>query len=428
MRAAFSGAAFRLMLSGTPFRSDDRPIPFVHYGPDGVCIPDFSYGYQEALDDGNVVRQAYFPSIDGGAEWMVDQEMKSALLSEKLAAPDAAARLRTILDPWGQWMRTTAAEAHAKLLLCRDLGHPVAGQIWVCMDQRHAKETARMLAAVTQEEPLVAISEDPRSAESIRLFKRGKHKTLVSVRQVSEGVNIPRLRVAVYATNYSTPLFFRQVLGRIIRWVPGLEEQAAYMFVPRIAELVQMAREVIEERVHSLTAAAGADDPRRDGAAGDPELRLAPDRRLVVPVASWGALAEVISQGRECSQAALEQAKRVVASMQTKVSPEELAHALVAVGLLRPGDDGSGPRPPGARREHLDATKERLRSQLQREVGYWAHLAAVDPQEINREWLRLTNVRNEDATLELLARKLEWVRLGIEEERGRQRGEANDGD
>lgn len=414
IRQAFGGAAFRIMLSGTPFRSDDRPIPFVEY-PDGVCAPDFSYGLQEALDDGEVVRQPYFPTTDGGAEWMADGELKSALLSEVLSEADAAARLRTILDPWGQWMRATAVNAHKKLQLCRQLGHAEAGTIWHCMDQRHAKETAKMVAEVIHEEPVVAISEDARSAEKIRAFRSGTQEALISVRQVSEGVDIPRLRVAVYATNYSTPLFFRQALGRVLRWVPGLDEQCAYMFVPRIKELVQMALEVIQERVHTLGTGVPGAPPAPEVAHGT-GIGSKPGRRLIVPIASWASLAEVISHGQEYSQAALEKAQRVCASMQTKVSPEEMVMALVSAGLLRPGDEGGSRSAAPIQREHLDTTKERLRSQLQREVGYWAHVAGVDPQEINRQWLELTGVPNREATLEGLARKLEWIRQGIEAE------------
>src|ERR671929_1738046 len=36
VREAFEPAARRLMLTGTPFRSDTNPIPFVRYEPDGA--------------------------------------------------------------------------------------------------------------------------------------------------------------------------------------------------------------------------------------------------------------------------------------------------------------------------------------------------------------------------------------------------------
>src|SRR5918996_4470263 len=53
VKNAFEPALRRLMLTGTPFRSDDNPIPFVTYerGPDGLprSQADTFYGYAEAL-------------------------------------------------------------------------------------------------------------------------------------------------------------------------------------------------------------------------------------------------------------------------------------------------------------------------------------------------------------------------------------------
>ncbi|MGF2075702.1 hypothetical protein, partial [Enterococcus casseliflavus] len=68
LRLAFEGAARRLSLSGTPFRSDTRAIPFVRYEAD-EAVPDFEYGYGDALRDGRVVRPVYFPRMGGQMEW-----------------------------------------------------------------------------------------------------------------------------------------------------------------------------------------------------------------------------------------------------------------------------------------------------------------------------------------------------------------------
>ena len=44
LRSAFDPAVFRLILSGTPFRSDNNPIPFIRYEHD-ESRADFAYGY-----------------------------------------------------------------------------------------------------------------------------------------------------------------------------------------------------------------------------------------------------------------------------------------------------------------------------------------------------------------------------------------------
>ena len=68
VREAFEPAARRLALTGTPFRSDINPIPFVTYAPgaDGVprSVADYTYGYAHALAD-HVVRPVLFMAYSG---------------------------------------------------------------------------------------------------------------------------------------------------------------------------------------------------------------------------------------------------------------------------------------------------------------------------------------------------------------------------
>ncbi|MBR7503214.1 ATP-dependent helicase, partial [Mycobacterium tuberculosis] len=63
VREAFGPAVRRLSLTGTPFRSDTSPIPFVTYAPDAegirTSVADYSYGYGRALKD-SVVRPVLF--------------------------------------------------------------------------------------------------------------------------------------------------------------------------------------------------------------------------------------------------------------------------------------------------------------------------------------------------------------------------------
>ncbi len=72
VRDAFEPAARRLALTGTPFRSDTSPIPFVDYEPDAEGVrrsrADHSYGYADALRDG-VVRPVIFLSYSGQMRW-----------------------------------------------------------------------------------------------------------------------------------------------------------------------------------------------------------------------------------------------------------------------------------------------------------------------------------------------------------------------
>ena len=94
------------------------------------------------------------------------------------------------------------------------------------------------------------LSDDKGSSDRITAFSRGTSRWLVAVRMVSEGVDVPRLAVGVYATSASTPLFFAQAIGRFVRSRrPG---ETASIFLPSVPNLLQLASEMEAQRNHVL--------------------------------------------------------------------------------------------------------------------------------------------------------------------------------
>ena len=132
---------------GTPFRSDDEPIPWVSYDDDGLSSADFTYGYPEALVD-RVCRPITFLPYDGEMEWISDGQMRSADFDLVLPAVESARRLRTALDAGGEWMGEVLADADRRLSEVRAAGHPDAGGLVVASDQEHARAIARRLELV----------------------------------------------------------------------------------------------------------------------------------------------------------------------------------------------------------------------------------------------------------------------------------------
>ena len=272
IREAFSDATRRLALTGTPFRSDDSPIPFVTYssGADGIqrSEADHTYGYSEALADG-VVRPVVFLAYSGEARWRDSAgEEHSARLGEPLSAEQTARAWRTALDPAGEWMPAVIAAADQRLRQLRE--HvPDAGGMIIASDQTAARAYAALLTKLTAEAPTVVLSDDPGSSERISQFAEGTGRWLVAVRMVSEGVDVPRLSVGIYATSASTPLFFAQAIGRFVRSRrPG---ETASIFVPSVPTLLQLASELEAQRNHVLGAPhrESLDDPL----VGDPALQ-----------------------------------------------------------------------------------------------------------------------------------------------------------
>jgi superfamily II DNA or RNA helicase len=263
VHTAFERSHRRLCLSGTPFRSDTASIPFVNYAPTGEgdqAQPDFTYGYADALRDGGVVRPVYFPRFDGLMEWSApDGSIVSANFHDELDRTGASHRLRAALSLEGDWMATVIGQAHERLMGIRTTQRDAGGLV-IAMDQDHARAIVRLLRTRWRTDAEVVVSDDPLASSKIADFSTSDRPWMVAVRMVSEGVDIPRLRVGVYATTVSTELFFRQAVGRFVRWQRGVPGQKAYVYLPDDPRLRVHAFQIAEARRHVLRPPADRDD------------------------------------------------------------------------------------------------------------------------------------------------------------------------
>ncbi|WP_238342994.1 DEAD/DEAH box helicase [Nocardioides cynanchi] len=253
VREAFEPATRRLALTGTPFRSDVNPIPFVTYAPgsDGIprSVADFTYGYGHALAD-HVVRPVLFLAYSGELSWRTRAgDEIAARLGEPLTKDLTAQALRTALDPTGEWIPSVLAAADRRLTEVRR--HvPDAGGLVIATDQDSARAYAALLKRVSGESPTVVLSDEKTGSKKIAAFTDSDARWMVAVRMVSEGVDIPRLAVGVYATSTATPLFFAQAVGRFVR--ARARGETASIFVPSIPNLLGFAAEMELERDHVL--------------------------------------------------------------------------------------------------------------------------------------------------------------------------------
>jgi superfamily II DNA or RNA helicase len=275
VREAFEPATRRLALTGTPFRSDTNPIPFVRYerGTDGITrsASDHSYGYADALRDG-VVRPVLFLAYSGTATWRTRAgEEVTATLGEPLTVEQTAAAWRTALDPHGDWMPAVLEAADRRLSQVRAGGMPDAAGMVIASDHKTAKLYAEILHGITGKKPVVVLSDDKSASKKIGAFEGSRERWLVAVRMVSEGVDIPRLAVGVYATSVSTPLFFAQAVGRFVRG--RRRGETASVFLPSVPTLLELAAQMEAERDHAL------DGPSKEQFLAD-ELLAAANREL----------------------------------------------------------------------------------------------------------------------------------------------------
>lgn len=289
VRQAFGDATRRLALTGTPFRSDTSPIPFVRYVEDADGIrrsqADYSYGYGDALRD-MVVRPVLFMSYSGQMSWRTSTgDEMSARLGEPLTKDMMKQAWRTALDPKGEWIPAVLRAADLRLEEVRRQ-IPDAGGLVIASNQTQARAYARHLYEITGKKATIVLSDDADASDRIDAFRESDDRWMVAVRMVSEGVDVPRLSVGVYATNTSTPLFFAQAVGRFVR--ARKRGETATVFVPSVVPLLELASQMEVERDHALDRPKSADD---EDAMWNPE-----DAMVAQANASESASSDLLNQ------------------------------------------------------------------------------------------------------------------------------------
>ena len=246
-----------LLLSGTPFRSDATPIPGVRYDSDGLAQPDVSYAYVDAVLDG-ICRPVCFVAYDGALSWRSGDDVIESSFETVLSAREAGRRYRTAIStelPDG--LPRILREADAKLRTLRADGHRDAGGLVIAADSTHARRIAALLREATGQRALVVLHTESRAAEKLAAFTNTRDPWIVAVNMVSEGVDIPRLRVGVYASAAKTPLVFRQIVGRFVRTIPHRPAEPSWLYIPADPILRNHAATVQQELRHALR---GEDD------------------------------------------------------------------------------------------------------------------------------------------------------------------------
>jgi superfamily II DNA or RNA helicase len=261
IREAFEGATRRLSLTGTPFRSDTAPIPFVSYlrNEKGIRLSqtDYAYGYGRALADG-VVRPVIFMAYAGKMRWRTKMgEEMEARLGQGDTKDITSQAWRTALDPLGEWMPAVLRAADLRLTEVRQ-SIPDAGGLVIATDQTTARAYALLLQEISGTIPTVVLSDEKEASDRIETFAKSESRWMVAVRMVSEGVDVPRLSVGVYATSASTPLYFAQAIGRFVR--ARRRGETASIFLPSVPSLLALASTLEAERDHALDRDTSADD------------------------------------------------------------------------------------------------------------------------------------------------------------------------
>ena len=406
LSGAFENAISRVALTGTPWRQNKyEPIPFVSYGPDGEVKVDAAYEYGEAVADG-VCRSIEFHAYDGEARWRDCGEAKSAKLGEEMDEDDVPIALEAALRPDHEWMPTLLKRAVADLdELRREV--PDAGGLVIADTQWHARAYAELLSRITGEEPTVATSDDPDAKAHIDAYRTARSRWLVAVKMVSEGVDIPRLAVGVYAARARTPLFFRQVVGRFVRVRPGEGESPfnARLFIPAIPVLMAHARQIEEELRHQLEIERARDERERERGE-QPELPLRE------PTGAGEALFDsAIYRGD-----AITVAEHQAAEQHCRTYGLPLNLAANVARMLR---EQAGQLAPSTPVEPEPVPRHRLEKSLRGEVdklaGKLSYRAGIDKKEVNYRIRAAGFPARNRCTIEQLEQLRDWLTRSLGE-------------
>jgi superfamily II DNA or RNA helicase len=358
-----SDASLILLASGPPFRTDGRRISYANYTAGGAFEADISYTYGQAIAD-RICRPITFHKLGGQQEWIGDDQVHTASFEDPLEARGVSRRLRTSVSTASTLLSAMITEANDELDRMR-LAMPDAAGLLVAQDQDHARRITSLVRDLTGDDAALAISdgdEDSRvGADVIDAFRDGSKKWLVAVGMVSEGVDIPRLRVLVYATNITSPLRFRQITGRVVRTRSGEAFGRSHVWIPNDSRLVELAVEIEKE-----VEAALREPPATREESEDREDR---EPAQFTPLGGEGDDRGRIDRGCDFSAHEIEQAAFVSAKSGLHFDPVSVAKAVRALDEFK--SKSATPEP----KQVIDLSKEltKKRDRLSKMVGRYAY-------------------------------------------------------
>lgn len=265
-RDAFDSAEFILCLSGTFFSSNGAAIPFAEMKPkEGandifVYDPQVIYSYGESVAD-KICRRAIFKPFDGPIEYKRDDDRDffTATFADNIDEKNYGLRLWASGQTKGasgqpnNMLNEMLFRAHRQLEDLRTAGHTRAAGLILCDDKKHARAVCQVIQRISGHKAVLVLDDEPDSEEAINSFTHGFAPWMVAVKMVTEGVDIPRLRVGVFLANVTQKLTFVQFVGRTVRHFKGDDEHPAdpagecYIYYPGDSRLQAIAKEIEDE-------------------------------------------------------------------------------------------------------------------------------------------------------------------------------------
>lgn len=279
-----------ICLTGTPLRSDDKTVPFLNYRKlhvetdDGLksgfeVEPSFAFTYADGMAAG-IARKLIFEHFDPWIDYVREDANTGEVIEQRqqrLSAIKKADAQRLKRTPFqrdkGDLPEQMLRRAYEASEWMRKKGDPDAAVLVICRDERdkdgdtieHATETIRKICGET----VVSVThEDPQSHERIRKFKKDTSRWIIAKQMISEGTNIPRIRVVVMLTIPTQRVYWYQLIHRATRNEADDRLQDALILQVKIDPIEQWAAEVEQEvlvGLERIPASRGEGEGEGDG-------------------------------------------------------------------------------------------------------------------------------------------------------------------
>lgn len=326
---------FRLLETGTPWRTDDYRIPFVHYhhvnGPlsQFECIPDFTYSYAEALRDG-VCRPIIFRTIGGDASWLIDDRQEYSTFKDANNSRDQQNLWRAARDPKrGNWFADGFAPSYSELLTLRSIGNdPDAAELVIATSIQDCKAYARIQQKIMGQVPKVVTSDDDDPRGIINDFRHADDPCINAVNMISEGVDIRRLRVLFYVSAVRTTLRINQSIGRVLRPETDPQNpklQYAFAWFPELEPFITIAQNMGEIVTHFINEQKLPPPPEPK------KIREPQDDKIFVAIDSSAEMSAAYVDRQKIEPPRLYDAQKVQAKLSAAGFKDYIPDAVIAV-------------------------------------------------------------------------------------------------
>jgi superfamily II DNA or RNA helicase len=407
---SFEGAMFRLLLSGTPWRSEGNKIPFVDYDQQGYCKPAYSYTIGSAVSD-RVCQKLEISKIDVYGNAKMNGEVTHFESFEHAKKENKENEFYRYATDNEEIFCKLFADADQKLNQLRKNEHKDAGGMIIAKDKSTADKYADWLLLNFNQESVVVHSGMAKAHQIINQFKRGSDKWLISVDMIGEGTDIPRLQVELYLHLKKESMSLYQYWMRVARVRSRQSEKIEHCYIYTMAhsKIIEVAKKIEQEIKIKLKEKEKTKDVSPPEGGGE----VFRNYGELVDVGFNGEI--LTSGGHQFTKEELEEARPIY----NKVSGE-IPLSVICKVIKTQKDSSPEPPKPETEAPPLEVQKKSLRKRIQQTVGRIAYINATrenlkspDSRHYKEVWNLVNSrcgiTRSETATLDDLRCMLDFA-------------------